>query len=141
MPDDAERRTPVRPVWRRPSDTGRTTGTGRAADTGRGGDTGWATDSDIVPVCSGAVVDVEQEYQRLSELKRRMRQDAEAEREAAAQRAATRHPSHHRAAPPDDEGDAETAAERWRNDRYAVKLLRQDDSVWAGGGAETGTLG
>lgn len=40
------------------------------------------------------------------------------------------------------DGDENQAAERLPNDRYAVKLLRQDDSVWSGSGpGDTGMLG
>jgi len=126
MSENAEQVPPARPVWR------------RAADTSR------IADSDIAPVCSGVVVGVEQEYERLWELKRQMQRDAEAEKEGqkeAEEREAARHPSHHRQSSPDDEEDEDKAAERWRNDRYAVKLLRQDDSAWARGGADPGMLG
>ncbi|WP_213453746.1 hypothetical protein [Rhizomonospora bruguierae] len=123
MPENAERPIPGRPVWRRPPNAGRT------------------ADSDIVPVCSGVVVSAEQEDERTREPHRRAGQDPEAEREAAEAREAARHPSHHRQPSPDEKEDADAAAERWRNDRYAVKLLRQDDSVWAGGDAAPGTLG
>lgn len=122
MPDREEQVGPARPVWRRAAATGRT------------------ADSDIVPVCSGEVVSVEQEYERLWALKRQMQREAQEAKEEAEEREATRHPSHHRSSGDDDEDD-EKAAERWRNDRYAVKLLRQDESVWAGGGADTGMLG
>jgi hypothetical protein len=42
---------------------------------------------------------------------------------------------------PDDDEDEQRAVERFRNDRYAVKLLRQQDDVWGGGNADPGPLG
>lgn len=42
----------------------------------------------------------------------------------------------------DEEDGGQRAAERFRNDRYAVGLLSQDDSAWGGGGsAGSGVLG
>ncbi|MEV6694847.1 hypothetical protein AB0M35_25555 [Micromonospora sp. NPDC051196] len=40
----------------------------------------------------------------------------------------------------DDEDDS-AAVERFRNDRYAVGLLRQDTTAWGDGPTHTGTLG
>ncbi|WP_406077940.1 hypothetical protein [Micromonospora sp. NBC_00858] len=123
MPENPEQAAPARRVWRP------TAGTGRVAD------------SDIVPVCSGVVVDIQGRYERMWALKRQMQREAEVEKETE-EREAARHPSHHRQpASRDEEEDEEKAAERRRNDRYAVKLLRQEESVWAGGGADTGVLG
>lgn len=41
----------------------------------------------------------------------------------------------------EDDEDEERAAERFRNDRYSVKLLQQDNDAWGGGGAGSGVLG
>jgi hypothetical protein len=41
----------------------------------------------------------------------------------------------------DDEDDDATAETEKRNDRYAVKLLRQDDDAWGDGSASAGFLG
>lgn len=43
--------------------------------------------------------------------------------------------------PADEDEDDYQAADRFRNDRYAVGLLRQDDSAWGGGDAGSGVLG
>ena len=40
-----------------------------------------------------------------------------------------------------EEDDDVKVAERYRNDRYAVKLLRQERTVWGGDGADAGTIG
>ncbi|MGA5300899.1 hypothetical protein ACPCHT_13280 [Nucisporomicrobium flavum] len=78
----------------------------------------------------------EQEQQR-----KREKEEAEArEREEAEERQAARHPSLGASDERNDE-DEDRIAERYRNDRYSVKLLRQDESVWGGGGADSGMLG
>ena len=41
----------------------------------------------------------------------------------------------------DEEDDDVKVAERYRNDRYAVKLLRQENTAWGGDDAGAGTLG
>lgn len=40
-----------------------------------------------------------------------------------------------------EEEDDVKAAERYRNDRYAVKLLRQENDAWGGNDAGSGMLG
>ncbi|MEU6073709.1 hypothetical protein [Micromonospora sp. NPDC047074] len=70
------------------------------------------------------------EKQRAMDEARREREEAEA-REAARRRHAKQ----------TDEEDEYLTAERLRRDRYAVNLLRQDDSAWGGGGAGSGVLG
>jgi hypothetical protein len=42
---------------------------------------------------------------------------------------------------PDDDEDEQRVIERFRNDRYAVKLLQQSDNVWGRGAGDTGALG
>lgn len=44
-----------------------------------------------------------------------------------------------RAGPPEDETEDE--ADEKKQERYAMKLLRQDDAAWGGGAVETGVLG
>jgi hypothetical protein len=67
---------------------------------------------------------------------------AERMRRRAEEAAARREPEPEPVEPPkDDDEDEDKAAERRRNDRYAVKLLRQDDSAWGGSGADSGMLG
>ncbi|MEV0730549.1 hypothetical protein [Polymorphospora sp. NPDC050346] len=70
-----------------------------------------------------------QKQREMDEAARRAREETEA-REAAQRRDAK---------PADDE-DGYPPPER-RADRYAVGLLRQDDSAWGGAGAGPGTLG
>ncbi|GIF44567.1 hypothetical protein [Actinoplanes xinjiangensis] len=40
-----------------------------------------------------------------------------------------------------DEDDDVKVAERYRNDRYSVKLLRQENTAWGGNGDDSGMLG
>ncbi len=92
------------------------------------------------PSCGGPDdLDVEGRYQRMKE-QRRKRKEAEArerEREQAEAKAAARRA---RERSGEDEDDAK-AAEKFRNDRYSVKLLQQDNSAWGGGGAGSGDIG
>ncbi|TDC54789.1 hypothetical protein E1258_23460 [Micromonospora sp. KC207] len=73
---------------------------------------------------------VRERQRAMDEAARREREEAEA-REAAGRRHTKQF----------DEEDGYLAAERPRRDRYAVNLLRQDDSAWGGGGAGSGVLG
>lgn len=73
---------------------------------------------------------VRQKQREMDEAARREREEAEA-REAAKRRGPK---------PADDE-DEYPAGERPRKDRYAVTLLRQDDSAWGGGSEGSGVLG
>ncbi len=85
----------------------------------------------------GGDLDIEERYQLLKE-RRRKRKEAEAlergQDEARAKEAA-------RQARDGDDVDEDKAAERFRNDRYAVKLLQQDNAAWGGGGAGPGDIG
>ena len=79
----------------------------------------------------------EREQQR-----KREKEEAEArEREEAEARQAARHPSVAGGSDDREDEDEDRVAERYRNDRYSVKLLGQDESVWGGGGADSGMLG
>ncbi|WP_127500461.1 hypothetical protein [Actinoplanes solisilvae] len=43
--------------------------------------------------------------------------------------------------PKRDDEDEQRVLERFRNDKYAVKLLKQDTDVWGGGSGDSGALG
>lgn len=120
MPDIVPEEGSSRPVWRRAA----TTPTAAATPT---------DGSDRPLRCGGPELDVHERFYLMREKRRsqlaeqaRLREEAE-ERDAAKERV------------PDDE-DEDRAAERFRNDRYAVKLLHQDDSAWVGG-TDPGALG
>ncbi|WP_438874520.1 hypothetical protein [Symbioplanes lichenis] len=90
-------------------------------------------------VCGGRELSVDERYELMKE-RRRLRKEAEAkEREEAEAKESGRHRS--RQSSPDDDEDEDKAAERFRNDRYSVKLLKQDTSAWGGGGAGSGDIG
>lgn len=89
--------------------------------------------------CGGPELTVEERYLLMRERRLARKAAKEREEEEAAAQEAARHPSRHRAA--DEEEDELKAAERFRNDRYAVKLLRQDDGAWGGDAAGSGVLG
>ncbi|WP_306215256.1 hypothetical protein [Actinoplanes sp. RD1] len=86
------------------------------------------------PFCGGDL-DTEGRYQLMKE-RRRLRKEAEAREreEAEAKEAAARKARN-------QDEDEDKAAERFRNDRYSVKLLQQDNSAWGGGGAGSGDIG
>ncbi|WBB71951.1 hypothetical protein O7602_19690 [Micromonospora sp. WMMD1128] len=87
-------------------------------------------------MCGGPEYTAAQRLDLMREKQRAMDEAARERAEAEARKAAKR-----RRPKPADEDDDFLAAERLRKDRYAVKLLRQDDSAWGGGGAGTGVLG
>ncbi|BCJ52702.1 hypothetical protein Asp14428_41770 [Actinoplanes sp. NBRC 14428] len=131
MPDQDTGDAPALPVWRR-----RRSG---PADEPSG-----ATDYSDVPLqCGGPELtpaETEAYLAAKEERLKREREEAEArEREEAEARRAARHSS--AAAQDVNDEDEDKVAERYRNDRYSVKLLRQQDDVWGGGGADTGMLG
>ncbi|MCM4083581.1 hypothetical protein [Paractinoplanes hotanensis] len=84
--------------------------------------------------CGGPDRTVEEVYEAAVERKRLW--DEEKERQAEAE-AAKREPA--KKEPDDEDGDA--AVERFRNDRYAVGLLRQETDAWGNGTRHSGTLG
>ena len=94
--------------------------------------------------CGGpdlTIAETEAYLKEREQQRKREKEEAEArEREEAEARQASRHPSLAEGSEKDDE-DEDKVAERYRNDRYSVKLLRQDESVWGGGGADSGMLG
>lgn len=110
-----------RPVWRRAAAAARVAG------------------SDEPLRCGGPELTAEEIYQKMKARREaRLAEEARKREEAEANRAARRSAS---AAPAKDEEDEDKAAERFRNDRYAVKLLRQDDDAWGGGSALPGGIG
>lgn len=89
-------------------------------------------------MCGGPEYTVAERLELMREKQRAMDETARREREEAEAREAAKRRA---AKPADDEEDEYLAAERSRNDRYAVGLLRQDDSAWGGAGAGSGMLG
>jgi len=84
--------------------------------------------------CGGPDRTVDEIFLEMRERKRQW--DEERERQKAEEEAAERTPAKRR----DDEDDS-AALERFRNDRYAVGLLRQDNTAWGDGPTYSGTLG
>ncbi|XVU28952.1 hypothetical protein ACQPZJ_18400 [Actinoplanes sp. CA-054009] len=87
-----------------------------------------------MPLRCGGPATVDERFEHMRALKRerdealeRARAEAEGDREP--ERKAN------------DDEDEQRALERFRNDRYAVKLLRQNDDAWGGSAAGTGMLG
>ncbi|WP_041831832.1 hypothetical protein [Actinoplanes sp. N902-109] len=121
MPDDTREQAAPRPVWRRAAAAPRVAG------------------SDVPLTCGGGELSVAEHFELMRERKRALDEErARAHEEEEARRASRRSA----AAKPDvEDEDEDKAAERFRNDRYAVKLLQQDDGAWGGGGAGPGVLG
>ncbi len=90
-------------------------------------------DSDEPLRCGGPELSTEQRFLLMRE--KRLARQAEQSRLREVAEAKTA-----KSAPKVDDEDEDKAAERFRNDRYAVKLLQQDDSAW-GGSASTGMIG
>jgi hypothetical protein len=87
-------------------------------------------------MCGGPEYTRRERLEMFREMRReRLEAEARAEREREEAEAAKKR------AKGDEEEDEYKAAERFRNDRYSVKLLRQDDDAWGGGGAGSGMLG
>ncbi|MDY7085797.1 MAG: hypothetical protein SYR96_11890 [Actinomycetota bacterium] len=84
-------------------------------------------EGDVVLRCGGREMSVEERYELMRE--RRLARKREQEK------------LEDRKPEPDDEEDELKAAERFRNDRYAVKLLKQDGDAWGGSSGDTGVLG
>ncbi len=103
-----------RAVWRRTNSSGSALGDG---------------DGEVVLRCGGPEMSVEERYQMMRE--RRLARKRELEQKEKPEPRPK----------PDDEEDDLKAAERFRNDRYAVKLLKQDDDAWGGSAGGTGVLG
>ncbi|GAA2565571.1 hypothetical protein GCM10010435_42930 [Winogradskya consettensis] len=112
----------LRPVWRRAAAQPRVAG------------------ADEPLRCGGPELSAEERFQLMRERRLARKAEEERGREEADARSASRHSSAAKVKSDDDE-DEDRAAERFRNDRYAVKLLHQEDSVWGGGGAGSGMLG
>ncbi|MEH1028405.1 hypothetical protein V6W11_11715 [Micromonospora profundi] len=82
--------------------------------------------------CGGPDRTVDEIFEEMRERKRqwdeeRERQKAEAESERTDKKKG--------------DADDQAAVDRFRNDRYAVKLLRQDTTAWGDGPSLSGTLG
>ncbi|MBL7253224.1 hypothetical protein [Paractinoplanes lichenicola] len=75
--------------------------------------------------CGGPEMSVEERYQLMRERRLAAKKEEPVKKDE----------------PADEEEDDLKAAERFRNDRYSVKLLKQDDDAWGGGAKSTGTLG
>lgn len=118
---------PRRPVWR-PK---------RSTATESNQDEKWNQDEN--PTRSGGpVLTVDERYELMKARKREMDEaKARAEAEAAEKERNEK--------PPlpggDDDEDEQKMLERFRNDRYSVKLLRQQDDAWGGRGGDAGALG
>lgn len=85
--------------------------------------------------CGGAadrVMSVDERFEHFRALRR-----DQVEAEAKARQAE----DEKKAEKPADDEDEQRVIERFRNDRYAVKLLQQADDVWGGGAGDTGALG
>ena len=76
---------------------------------------------------------VDERFELMRARKREQDENKAREAEEAAAAAKDRKPA--------DDEDEQRVVERFRNDRYAVKLLRQQDDVWGGGNADPGLLG
>ena len=124
MPDFSDEVIAARPVWRRT-----TSGAPSRVD-------------DEMPLhCGGPTLTVDERFELMRARKREMLETRAREREEAeAREAAERRQGRGRNVGDEDE-DEEKATERARNDRYAVKLLRQENDAWAGGGSDLGVLG
>lgn len=95
-----------------------------------------APETAIVYTCGGPDISHREHFLRLraeheaNVRARKAKADAKAADEAKAKSKAQ-----------DEDADIDKAAERYRNDRYSVKLLRQDDNAWGGRGGDAGALG
>lgn len=121
MPDSAGETQMPKSVWRRAAPV--------VADAG---------EEERPPRCGGDLP-LEERYQLMKE-RRRKRKEAEAIERARAEADAKAAARRARERSGEDEDEARTT-ERFRNDRYAVKLLHQDNSAWGGGGAGSGEIG
>lgn len=116
------------PTWRR----------ARAEESRAGADQEPEREPERPARCGGPEYTLEERFQLMRERQREMDEAAEREREEREAREAKQR----RGSRPDDEDEDELqAADRFRNDRYAVGLLRQDGDAWGGGDAGTGVLG
>ncbi|MGX4655173.1 hypothetical protein ACWCHM_15870 [Micromonospora sp. SCSIO 07396] len=88
-------------------------------------------------MCGGPQYTAAERLELMREKQRAMDEAARRERVGAERREAAKR----RPAKPTDEEDQYLTAKRPHPDRYAVTLLRQDDSAWGGGGAGPGVLG
>lgn len=122
MPDSATGAGSARPVWRRAA----VSPSGEAAPTDQ---------SDRPLRCGGRELSVDERFNLMRERRRLQLAEQERQQEESQERDAV---VNERST--DDEEDEDRAAERFRNDRYAVKLLHQDSAAW-GGNVDSGALG
>ncbi|WP_204292478.1 hypothetical protein [Micromonospora gifhornensis] len=92
-----------------------------------------ASDADEMSYCGGPDRTVDDIFLEMRERKRQW--DEERERQKAEAGEAQKDKKQR-----DDEDDT-AAVQRFRNDRYAVGLLRQDTTAWGDGPTYAGTLG
>lgn len=98
-------------------------------------------DPERVPHCGGPHLTNAQREEYLRQFAAESAARREREQRERAEEAA-REAKQRRGSRPDDEDEDEyQAAERFRNDRYAVRLLRQDGDAWGGDDAGAGVLG
>lgn len=107
-----------RPVWRRSAPAPR------------------VADEEIAPSCGGWLTPEERYLQFKERRDARKAEEARLRGDNAESRQSASKKMH-----VDDDEDEDRAAERFRNDRYSVKLLHQDNAAWGGGGADSGVLG
>ncbi len=88
--------------------------------------------------CGGPEYTLDERFELMRERQRELDEAAEREREEQEAREAKQRRGSH---PADEDEDEYQAADRFRNDRYAVGLLRQDGSAWGGGDAGSGMPG
>jgi hypothetical protein len=113
-------------VWRRAAVSGNPPGTEMV-------------DPTLPLMCGGPDLTTKETEEWLAE-QRREEQAAEERAREEQENKSQRHPSLEKR-DSDKEDDEYQQMLRYRNDRYAVKLLRQDDSVWGGTGEGPGVLG
>lgn len=88
--------------------------------------------------CGGPILTVDERYELMKAKKREMdeaRARAEAEAAEQEQKEKSKLPGR------GDDEDEQRMLERFRNDRYSVKLLRQQNDAWGGSGGDAGALG
>lgn len=100
------------------------------------GGTGTSGGTDRPIMCGGPELTVRQRFELMRRLQREMDEATEREKEEARKKEKA---AKAKAA---EDSDDDAAAERFRNDRYAVGLLRKQSSDWgSGGSAGSGVLG
>jgi hypothetical protein len=93
--------------------------------------------------CGGPILTVDERYELMKARKRELDEErARAEAEAAEQESDTESDKEKEKLPGrGDDEDEQRMLERFRNDRYSVQLLRQQNDAWGGPGRDGGALG